>query len=50
MVGATESARREPGSPRRARLRCMLMSMERVRVPVVDSRDDPVTFMQTIQW
>jgi hypothetical protein len=43
MVGATESAPRELGSPRRAGLRCMLMSIERSCVPVVDSRDDPVT-------
>jgi hypothetical protein len=49
MVGATESAPRESGSPRRAGLRCMLMSVERSCVPVVDSRDDPVTesFMES---
>jgi hypothetical protein len=46
MVGATESAPRESGSPRRAGLRCMLMSVERSCVPVVDSRDDPVTVLQ----
>lgn len=40
---ATESAPRESGSPRRAGLRCMLMSVERARVPVVDSHNDPVT-------
>jgi hypothetical protein len=44
MVGATESAPRESGSLCRAGLRCMLMSVERSCVPVVDSRDDPVTY------
>jgi hypothetical protein len=43
MVGATESAPRESDSPRRAGLRCMLMSVERARASVVDSRGDPVT-------
>jgi hypothetical protein len=45
MVGATESAPRESGSLRRAGLRCMLMSVERSCVPLVDSRDDPVTLV-----
>lgn len=44
MVGATESVPRESDSPRRAGLRCMLMSVDRVHVSVVDSRDDPVTW------
>jgi hypothetical protein len=43
MVGATESAPRESGSPRRAGLRCMLMSVGRACVLIVDSRDDAVT-------
>jgi hypothetical protein len=43
MVGVTESAPRESGLPRRAGLRCMLMSVERSCVQVVDSLDDPVT-------
>jgi hypothetical protein len=43
MIGATKSAPRELGLPCRAGLRCMLMSVERSCMPVVDSRDDPVT-------
>lgn len=43
MVGATESAPRESGSPRWAGLWCILMSVEQPRVLVVDSHDDPVT-------
>jgi hypothetical protein len=45
MVEATESAPRELGSPRRAGLKCMLMSVERACVSEVNSRDDPVTPM-----
>jgi hypothetical protein len=48
MVGATESVLRESDSPRRAGLGCMLMSVDRVHVSVVDSRDDPVTVTKVL--
>ena len=50
MVRATESAPSESDSPRRAGLRCMLMSVDRARMSVVDSRDDPVTVYPPPEW